>query len=455
LFWSWLKPERSLITIATIALFISTLCTLAIPQFFGKIIDDVASSDDTSNLNRYILILLFVFIIGAVFTLIRGGLYNLIGERLVARLRGRLYKHIVLQDISFFDENKTGELMNRLASDTTVIQSALSVNISMGLRSAAQVVFSVALLFVTSWKLTLVMMAVVPSLILSAKVYGQFTKRISKQYQDALAQAADAAQECIGNARTVKSFGGEGVEIQRYASKVSLAFAKGRTKSWAYGVFVGGIGLLANLAILLVLWYGGKLVISDEISTGDLTAFMLYTIYIALGLGTLAGLYTELMTSIGASTRIVGILHREPTVPTGFVESSKALDTDSIIYSGQDPDSVWDNSDEAILSTGAAEMDIHSNRTNAQELERLLGTWEANELADIAGDGTHDAVTSTQWIVPEKCNGEIAFKDVVFAYATRLDTPVLNGFSLHIPSNQRVALVGASGSGKVQGIFFS
>jgi ABC-type multidrug transport system fused ATPase/permease subunit len=243
--------------------------------------------------------------IGGVSTVVRGWLFTLVGERLVRSLRVSLFRKIVSLDISFFDENKTGELMNRLSSDTAAIQNCLSVNISMGLRATAEIIVSIVLLFIVSWRLTLVMMAVVPALMLIVVIYGRFTKKLTKQYQDALARAADVGSESISNARIMKSFGAEQWESRLYEENINVSYSKGAAKSLAYGFFAGGIGFLAGVAILVVVFYGATLVIDGELGVGQLTSFVLYTIYIAVGLGIFSGLYTELMNALGASERLL------------------------------------------------------------------------------------------------------------------------------------------------------
>jgi ABC-type multidrug transport system fused ATPase/permease subunit len=300
---------------ATIALVISSATQLAQPYIFGKIVqlcsDSSNDSDDndTSNgdlmhdLNRYAILLIIVLAIGGVATSIRGYLYTLVGERLVRSLRADLFHHIANQDVTFFDMNKTGELMNRLSSDTTVIQSCLSVNISMGLRAMAEMLVSVALLFITSWQLSCVMMAVVPVLVVMVAIYGGFTKRLTKEYQDALASAADAGAESIANSRIMKSFGSEEYESAQYKKHITVSYQKGASKAMAYGGFVGGIGFLMGLAVLIVVYYGATLVIHGHLKVGSLTSFILYTIYIALDLGMLSGLYTEFMNAVGAAER--------------------------------------------------------------------------------------------------------------------------------------------------------
>jgi ABC-type multidrug transport system fused ATPase/permease subunit len=296
---------------ATLALIVSSTTTLAQPYFFGRIVqvcsedetDGTSDGDQTHDLNRYAVILMFILAVGGVATTVRGWLYTLVGERLVRQLRTSLFHKIVSQDVSFFDQNKTGELMNRLSSDTTVIQNCLSVNISMGLRAAAEMVVSIALLFITSWELSCVMMAVVPALMIVVVIYGSFTKRLTKEYQDALAGAADTGAESIANSRIMKSFGAEEWESRQYTGHITTSYQKGAAKAFAYGIFAGGVGFLMGVAILVVVYYGATLVIHDKMNVGDLTSFILYTIYIAIDLGMLSGLYTEFMNAVGAGER--------------------------------------------------------------------------------------------------------------------------------------------------------
>jgi ABC-type multidrug transport system fused ATPase/permease subunit len=301
---------------AIVALVVSSTCSLAQPYYFGLMINSSAlgKGADTHKLDRYATVLVIVFFIGGVTTAVRGWLFTLIGERLVRNLRTQLFEKIVKQDVAFFDQNKTGELISRLSSDTVVVQSCLSVNISQGLRSVAQVVVSIILLFLTSWSLTLVMLAVVPVLVIVAVAWGRYTKGLTKDYQDALAHAADIGSETIGNARIVKAFGSEELEIQNYRRGVYQAYSKGAKKAAYYGMFFGVLMFLSNAAILLVIYYGALLVIHGHMTVGDLTAFVLYSIYITIGLASCTDLYSELMNALGASERYAYAMARELAV---------------------------------------------------------------------------------------------------------------------------------------------
>jgi len=146
-------------------------------------------------------------------------------------------------------------------------------------------------------------MTVVPFIVVMVNIYGSFTKELTTEYQNALASSADTGSESISNARVMRSFGAELLEFNRYLSRLNATYEKGKMKCKAYGGFVGGITILANGAITVVIYYGATQVIDGKMTIGSLTSFILYTIYIALGMGIISGLYAEFMNAVGASER--------------------------------------------------------------------------------------------------------------------------------------------------------
>jgi len=149
---------------------------------------------------------------------------------------------VVGQEVGFFDRTRTGELINRLGTDTTVLQNTVTANISMGLRWTVQCIGALGALFIVSWKLTLVMIAVVPLIAISTMVYGKFVRKMSKKLQDALAKSTEVAEESISNIRTVRSFSRELYEHERYGERVTESYKKAKNLAFAYGVFAGGVG---------------------------------------------------------------------------------------------------------------------------------------------------------------------------------------------------------------------
>ena len=318
------RPEYHLLAWGTVALFIGTLSTMAFPIFLGRIVD-AANDDDEPRDDRLravaegALMLLVVTIVGNFFSFIRGVLFTLAGERVVARVRVELFDRILAQETSFFDGQKTGDLLNRLSADCSALQSACTVNVSMGLRFAAQALLSFALLLYTSWRLTLVIVGVIPVVVGSAIAFGRFLKRVSKAYQDALASAAATAQESLSGLRTVRSFGAERLESKRYDAKVYESYALGAKRSIAYGGFAGFTGAMGMAAAVCVLWYGGSQVVRGDLSAGELSAFLVLTVYIAFAIGGISNLFTELMNAIGASERVYELIDRVPAIPDGSV----------------------------------------------------------------------------------------------------------------------------------------
>lgn len=202
-------------------------------------------------------------------------------------------------EVGFFDENQTGELLNRLSSDTGVLQNAVTVNVSMALRFSAQVVIALAIIFFIQWSLTLVMLSVVPAIVLAAALYARLVKKISRRYQDRLADASTVAQESLGSVRTVRSFAMEAKEEARYARAVHESYVQGAKRAAAYGAFGGVLGLMGQCAVVLVLWYGGSLVIhhTHGFDAGQLTSFLLYTVMVAAALGALSDLFGTMSAS--------------------------------------------------------------------------------------------------------------------------------------------------------------
>lgn len=310
-------PERYILTVATFALLVSSITGLITPLLFGRFIQSINSDEQSMHmLNTTVLQMILLFIVSCAFSMLRGALFTLAGERLVARFRVRLFDHIIFQDITFFDTNQSGELQSRLSSDTSAIQNAVTVNVSMVLRMALEAVCSFVIIFFISWKLTLGMLSVVPVVGVIARLYGTFVKNLSKNYQDSLAKASETAEEAFSSIRTVRSFSKERFQTAKYAERIAKSYEFGKQRAWAYGIFLGVIGLLASLAMCLVLWMGGRMVIKHEndFTAAKLTTFLMYTLNLAVALGGLSEVYGTLLSAVGSSDRMFGILDLEPRI---------------------------------------------------------------------------------------------------------------------------------------------
>jgi ABC transporter fused permease/ATP-binding protein len=311
------RPEAKRIALGTFFLAVGSVTSLVFPQALRRIVDDALAlgPEGLRLINYYALGLALVFLVQAVATSLRFVLFSTAGERVVARLREDLFARLVDQEIAFFDERRTGELTSRLASDTSVIQSAVSVNISMALRFLATVVGGVGCLIYTSPRLTLVMLAVVPPVALGAVAYGRRVRRLSRDVQDALARAGEVAEETLAGIRTVRAFAAEKSEARRYGDAIRRSFDLARRRIFFASLFMGVSTFAAFGSAALVLWYGGRLVARGDLTVGGLTSFLVYTLLVAFSLGGLSDLWADFMKALGAAERVFELLDRAPAIP--------------------------------------------------------------------------------------------------------------------------------------------
>jgi ABC transporter fused permease/ATP-binding protein len=312
------RPEWRLLGLGMFFLAMGSAMGLLYPQGIRVIVDGILGSGSAALVDKAAL---FMGGIALVQGLAIAGRYTLIsvaGERAVARIREQLFARILDQEIGFFDQRRTGELTSRLSSDTSVLQSAVSANISIGLRSLAQIVGGIGFLLWTSPILTLLMLAVVPPIAFGAVLYGRRVRKLSRDVQDALAAANETAEEAISGIRTVRSFAAEKAETARYQGKIQHAYQLAKKRVFAGASFMAAGSSGAYLAAALVFWYGGRLVVRHEMTVGGLTSFLVYTLIVAFSLGALADLWADFMRSLGAAERIFELRDRQPSMaPSG------------------------------------------------------------------------------------------------------------------------------------------
>lgn len=232
----------------------------------------------------YIYITTTVFVLSCASLFLRVALLNVGAERIMRTLRRNLLTSLTRQEAAFYDANRTGELINRLSADTTVISRTLTNSISSGIRRIVEGTGGVCILLYLTPKLTMLMLSVVPAVAVGGVFYGRYIRTLSKNVQDALGESTEIAEETLSSIRTVKLFANENREQQRYSSKVDYVYELGKRTGIYSGGFFGAVGISANLAMLLVLTYGGTMVIDNQISIGDLTSFLLYSAYVGLAL---------------------------------------------------------------------------------------------------------------------------------------------------------------------------
>ncbi|XP_051828659.1 ABC-type oligopeptide transporter ABCB9 isoform X3 [Antechinus flavipes] len=245
---------------------------------------------------------------------IRGGIFTLVFARLNIRLRNCLFRSLVSQETSFFDENRTGDLISRLTSDTTMVSDLVSQNINIFLRNTVKVTGVVVFMFSLSWQLSLVTFMGFPIIMMVSDIYGKYYKRLSKEVQNALARASNTAEETISAMKTVRSFANEEEEAEVYARKLQQVYKLNRKEAMAYTYYVWGSGLTLLVVQVSILYYGGHLVISGQMTSGNLISFIIYEFVLGDCMESVGSVYSGLMQGVGAAEKVFEFIDRQPTM---------------------------------------------------------------------------------------------------------------------------------------------
>ncbi|MSP92701.1 MAG: ATP-binding cassette domain-containing protein [Myxococcales bacterium] len=315
--WSLLalvKPYRWRFWLATIALFVSSGLGLVYPQAARQAVDIGLAAPTLDRLNWLVLFLIAVFLVQAVFIWIRHFLMSWLGERVVADLRVQVFDKLLTLPPSWFHVRHTGEILSRLSSDVTVVDHLVGSELSLALRHSLTLFGGIVLLFVENPKLTLLMLAIVPPVVVGVVFFGRRVRRLSRAIQDRHAVTSTRVEEVVSAMQTVQAFVREQREAQTYRANIGAAFDQSLQLVRWRATFFASTTLAVSLAIAAVVWVGGGAVVSKELSGGDLTAFLLYTAMVAASVGALASLGGTIQRAAGATERIFDILRTQPDI---------------------------------------------------------------------------------------------------------------------------------------------
>ncbi len=311
---SLLTPHRLRFYLASVCLVLGSGVALAYPQVAKYAIDLGMNEGSISALNDVLVWLMVIFALHAVFVWFRHYLMSWLGIRAVADLRNLVFDKIMLLPVAWFHDRRSGELVGRLAADVAIIEEVIGSQMSMAVRNAVQLVGGIVLLFIVDWKLTLVMLAIIPPFTLGAVYFGGKLRRRSREVQDRLAEASGRVQEAIGAIETVQSFVRERDEAMAYRVKVEEAFGSGvKLIKWRAS-FMASVSVLTYASLAVILLLGGRAVIEGRMTAGDLTAFLIYTGMVASAFATIAGLYGALNKAAGATERLYDVIDTVPAI---------------------------------------------------------------------------------------------------------------------------------------------
>ncbi|MCA0365831.1 MAG: ATP-binding cassette domain-containing protein [Bacteroidetes bacterium] len=311
--FKFMLPYKKTYLIGIVFLVFSTLTTMAFPLLIGEM-TKVMEGKSQFTINQVAIYFGAILLAQGIFSFFRVYFFAIVSEKTAADLRKILFDKFVKAPITFFENNRVGDLMSRLTSDVSAIQNVLSITLAEFFRQIATLVIGIGMLVYISWKLTLFMLATFPIIVIAALVFGRYIRVLSRKVQDRLAEANTIVEESLQSISIVKAFTNERLESKRFGKSIDetvrLALKAANLRGGFISFFI--IGLFGG--IVLVIWYGGNLVIGKEILISQLITFLTLTIFIGGSLSGLGDLYAQLQRTVGASERILEILDEKDEV---------------------------------------------------------------------------------------------------------------------------------------------
>jgi ATP-binding cassette subfamily B protein len=312
--WPFLRPYNRVLGAAMVALLLASGAMLALPVALKGLIDKGMSAGNAATINGYFVAFLGVAVLFGAFAALRFYLVTWLGERVVADIRSAVYRKVVRMDPQFFEVTRTGEVLSRLTTDTTLVQSIAGSGLSIALRSSINLVGSLVLLAITNLKLLLLILVAMPIVIVPLIVLGRRLRKLSRTSQDKIADTSGLAGETLNAIQTVQAFTLEELHAKRYADAVDASFdvaiTRTRVRAWLTAIST----VLVFGAITLVLWFGAHQVLSGQMTGGELGQFLLLAVYAGIAAASLSEMWSEVQRAAGAMERLVELQQSEPAI---------------------------------------------------------------------------------------------------------------------------------------------
>jgi ATP-binding cassette subfamily B protein len=310
----YLAPYRGTILLALAALLTASAAMLALPIALRYLIDEGMSTGSSETVNRYFVAFLAAAGAFGVFAALRFYLVTWLGERVVADLRADVYSRVIRMDPTFFEVTRTGEVLSRLTTDTTLVQSIAGVNLSITLRSTITIVGSLVMLAITSLKLTGLILVLIPLILGPLLTLGRRVRRLSRASQDRIADTSGLAGESLTAIQTVQAFTLEDVHARRFGLAVEDSFRAAVRRTRVRAVLTAATTALAFGGITWVLWVGAHSVLRGEMTSGQLSQFLMYAVYVALAAASLSEMWGEIQRAAGAMERLIELRAASPAI---------------------------------------------------------------------------------------------------------------------------------------------
>ena len=332
------RPEARLISLSLATLGLTSGITLLFPYVSGLVVDTLSSAgeDDFLTPVNAAAGLFGLTMISGVAVTARSMMLTVAGNRIVKRMRERLFAAVISQEIAYFDSIKTGDLVTRLSADTQLVQKAATSHIVTSARAIVMSTGATAAMLYTSPQLCAMSLATLPPVFVSARYFGRMLRARQKEVQELLGESTAHAEETINQMNTVRAFAAEAHEASKYNKLVGDVCDKAIDTGKSQAVFDGGVHVAANAAILAVLGWGGQMVIESSLSAGQLASFLMYSMFVAGNISSLSSVWADIQKAGGAASRVFSIIDRspkmEPVVLDGNAEVAAASEPLSIEF---------------------------------------------------------------------------------------------------------------------------
>lgn len=310
----FILPYRVTVMAALAALLVAAIAMLAMPVALRYLIDNGFIAQDITRVNQYFGWFLLATGVFSIFAALRYYLVTWVGERVVADIRNAVYQRVIHMDPTFFEITRTGEVLSRLTTDTTLVQSISGVGLSIALRSSISLVGGIFMMVLTSPRMASYALVGIPFVVLPVIVIGRKIRKLSRKSQDRVADTSGLAGETLNAMQTVQAFTLESLQIDRYAGAVDNSFRTAVKRLRVNAFLTGAASLLIFSALTMMLWGGSRAVLAGDMSGGQLGQFLMYALFVGSSAMALSSLWGEIQRAAGAMERLSELLAAEPGI---------------------------------------------------------------------------------------------------------------------------------------------
>ncbi len=312
--WGFVQPYRAQVAAAGVALTVAAATVLGMGMGLRRLVDEGFASGNAELLDQAVLVLIGVVLLLAASSYARFYLVSWLGERVVGDIRRAVYARVIALSPAYFEVTRTGEILSRLTTDTSILQLVIGTSASFALRNTLLLIGGLALLVVTSAKLTGLVVLVVPLVLVPILVFGRKVRALSRASQDRIADVGAYAEESLGAIRTVQAFGHEAIDRERFGARTESAFATAVRRISARAMLTSIVIVFVFGAVAIILWIGGHDVLDGRISAGELSAFVFYAVVVASAAGAISEVIGDLQRAAGATERLMELLATETEI---------------------------------------------------------------------------------------------------------------------------------------------